>query len=260
MSTEDDPKQLRERVREQHARIEALEQTVADLQDSDDSTATSTRRSILGSAAAAAGLGGLGYGVRQAQAQASGPAGQVGTDSEPVDVNAWDLDVQGQVTRDIDFGGYGVTNGGSFDVEKASIAERSLFAYLSSSQTVSDSSNTTVEFDVEIHDNLNAWDTGGFEFTAPADGSYLFYVHLALVPSGSFSGERSQVQLNGPTNRRDDERDVNKSGKFTQDILVVYDLSQGQTVNVEYFQESGGNVDVNASTAGDSYLTVSKVG
>jgi len=122
MSTEDDPKQLRERVREQHARIEALEQTVADLQDSDDSTATSTRRSILGSAAAAAGLGGLGYGVRQAQAQASGPAGQVGTDSEPVDVNAWDLDVQGQVTRDIDFGGYGVTNGGSFDVERINTA------------------------------------------------------------------------------------------------------------------------------------------
>jgi len=124
MSTEDDPAALRERVREQHDRIERLEQTVADLQDSDGgSAATSTRRSILASAAAAAGLGGLGYGVGQAQAQASGPAGQQGTASAPNDMYAWDLDVQGQVTRDIDFGGYGVTNGGSFDIEVATIEQ-----------------------------------------------------------------------------------------------------------------------------------------
>ncbi|MDR9381602.1 MAG: hypothetical protein RI560_08025, partial [Natronomonas sp.] len=47
----------------------------------------------------------------------------VGTASEPVDVQAWDLDVQGQVTRDIDFGGNDATNVGALGVGSVDVDE-----------------------------------------------------------------------------------------------------------------------------------------
>lgn len=55
------------------------------------------RRQLLAIAGSGLGAGALAaLGVEEASAQ-TGPAGQVGTDAEPVDVFAWDLDVQGSL-------------------------------------------------------------------------------------------------------------------------------------------------------------------
>jgi hypothetical protein len=114
----DDAAALRERVA-------ALEKTVAEQQATSESPGqpTASRRGLLSGAAAAAGLGALGvYSSSPASAQA---AGQVGTQSEPVDVEAYDLNVQGTanglvqnpLAGDLDGGGNSVNNLGSVETD-----------------------------------------------------------------------------------------------------------------------------------------------
>jgi len=107
----DDAAALRERVAQ-------LEETVAEQQATSESPEepTASRRGLLSAAAGVAGLGALGiYSSYPASAQA---AGQVGTASDPVDVEAYDLNVQGTatgllqnpLTGDLDASGNSLTN------------------------------------------------------------------------------------------------------------------------------------------------------
>jgi hypothetical protein len=107
----DDAAALRERVAQ-------LEETVAEQQATSESPErpTASRRGFVKAAAAAAGLGALGvYSSSPASAQA---AGQVGTQSEPVDVEAYDLNVQNQLAGDLDAGGNSLTNVAAVETEQ----------------------------------------------------------------------------------------------------------------------------------------------
>ncbi|MDB2226190.1 hypothetical protein PM023_16205 [Halorubrum ezzemoulense] len=71
-----------------------------------------SRRQLLTLAGGSAGVAGLvALGVDPATAQSA--AGQVGTQSSPEDVFAFDLDVQGTLQRDLDAGGQAISNVGS---------------------------------------------------------------------------------------------------------------------------------------------------
>ena len=104
-----------------HDRIEKLEATVADQQQTIEQlteTPDVGRRSVVASLLGAGAVGGLaGYGSQSARAQASGPAGQVGTAEEPVDGFLWDLDVQNGVASDLPMGGNDVTGVGALETE-----------------------------------------------------------------------------------------------------------------------------------------------
>jgi len=115
----DDAAALRERVAQ-------LEETVAEQQATSEpsSQPTASRRGLLSAAAGVAGLGALGvYSSSPASAQA---AGQVGTQSEPVDVEAYDLNVQGTanglvqnpLTGDLDADGNSLINVGAVEADK----------------------------------------------------------------------------------------------------------------------------------------------
>jgi len=122
----DDAAALRERVAQ-------LEETVAEQHHSSESPAqpTASRRGFVKAAAAVAGFGALGiYSSYPASAQASG---QIGTSSEPVDVEAYDLNVQGTanglvqnpLAGDLDAGGNSVTNAAAVEAESATITDGS---------------------------------------------------------------------------------------------------------------------------------------
>jgi hypothetical protein len=115
----DDDAALRERVA-------ALEETVAEQQATSESPGqpTASRRGFVKAAAAVAGLGALGiYSSYPASAQA---AGQVGTQSEPVDVEAWSLNVQDQLAGDLDGGGNNLNNVGAVEADRTFTNSRSV--------------------------------------------------------------------------------------------------------------------------------------
>jgi len=107
----DDAAALRERVAQ-------LEETVAEQQATSEpsSQPTASRRGLLSAAAGVAGLGALGiYSSYPASAQA---VGQVGTASNPIDVEAWSLNVQDQLAGDLDAGGNSLANVASAEVKQ----------------------------------------------------------------------------------------------------------------------------------------------
>ena len=79
------------------------------------------RRQFVAAVGGTLGAGALmALGVDEATAQA---AGSVGTAQDPVDVNAWDLDVANEVTSDVDFGGNDVTGVGSVSADDLAITQ-----------------------------------------------------------------------------------------------------------------------------------------
>ena len=77
------------------------------------------RRQFVAALGGTLGAGALmALGVDEATAQA---AGSVGTAEEPVDLNAWDLDVANEVTSDVDMAGNDMTGVGSFSTETLSV-------------------------------------------------------------------------------------------------------------------------------------------
>ena len=94
-----------------------------------------SRRQLLTLAGGSAGVAGLvALGVDPATAQSA--AGQVGTQSSPEDVFAFDLDVQGALQRDLDAGGQAITNAGS--VSTSTITINSTVRYVSSDTELDD--------------------------------------------------------------------------------------------------------------------------
>ena len=120
-----------------HDRLERLEATVADQQQTIEQlteTPAVGRRSVVASLLGAGAVGGLaGYGSQSARAQASGPAGQVGTGEEPVDVEAWNLTVQNEadgvggvenpLTETLEADGNDVTGVGAVEADSINNAE-----------------------------------------------------------------------------------------------------------------------------------------
>jgi hypothetical protein len=100
-------------------RVAQLEQTVADQQATIESLSSppASRRGVLAALTGVAGAGALGAYSQRASAQA---AGQVGTQSEPVDVVAWDLTVQNQLAGDLDAGDNSLTNVGAVEAQQLS--------------------------------------------------------------------------------------------------------------------------------------------
>jgi hypothetical protein len=131
----DDAAALRDRVKQ-------LEQTVAEQQATIDSLqpSTASRRGVLAALTGVAGAGALGAYSQRASAQA---AGQVGTSSEPVDVEAWDLTVQNQLAADLDAGGNSLTNVGAVETERIGNAEYRASAFGSDGVAIQTALNKT---------------------------------------------------------------------------------------------------------------------
>jgi len=106
-----DDSDLRARVEQLEATVEAQQATIEQLLPS--------RRRVLQAGGLVAGGGVLGaLSADRASAQASG---QVGTSSDPVDVEAYDLAVQNELSSSVDAGGNDLTNVGSLKTGDATV-------------------------------------------------------------------------------------------------------------------------------------------
>jgi len=113
----DDPDTLRERVADLEATVAAQQQTITRMLPG--------RRGVLKAGALLGGGALVGAGTAdRASAQA---AGQVGTSSDPVDVEAYDLAVQHQLSSNLDAGGNDLTNVGSLKTNQLSTSQGTLW-------------------------------------------------------------------------------------------------------------------------------------
>ena len=108
-------------------------------------------------------------------------------------------------------------------------------AYMSSSQTINDVTNTVVQYNTENFDTDSAYDTSTYRFTVPSgkDGKYFFSAHVFLTDAGnSIYSADFQIRKNGINASADNF--ALDSADYYSGILktsTILDLSAGDYVD-----------------------------
>jgi len=115
--------------------------------------------------------------------------------------------------------------------------------YKSGNQTISNGSFTTVTFDTEQYDSANAFASN--TFTAPSSGYYFIYSQLVWDGQTNSDYSLNRLMKNGSPINWNAFFQTYSSGGFGGRVIS---LSASDTVLVQCYQESGGNLDLRGST------------
>lgn len=150
------------------------------------------------------------------------------------------------------------TVGGRVDITNVGLS-----AYLSSNYPVPDSTFETIPFDTTTEDHFGGYDTSSGVYTVQQAGDYHVdflidwddtfaegdSIEYALLINGSAMGGLAADTI-VPT-RTDPSRCFSRT---------LFGLSAGDTIEVEIYQQSGGEKNITGGSSEQTYLTVAKVG
>jgi len=228
---DDDAATLRERVR-------TLEQTVAQQQDTIQQLMPS-RRAIL-----AGGAGLVGGAALTGQASAQSAAGQVGTSSEPVDVEA------------------ATVNADSVNTGEITTTPASIVVGLSAPQTVANSTITSIEWDrtiTEFGGARGALDATNNVVVVPSGYNYAL-IKSQLRLSSAVAVNLWDHRLNGSSTSASGG---NRTGRPDETMGIVdadtpwVEVSAGDEIGQRFRQSSGGSIDINQTA--DTWLEVTLI-
>ena len=132
---------------------------------------------------------------------------------------------------------------GTLQNDGASLANTPAWhAHLSSSQNVSNSTNTVINFDTEVVDTDSAYNTSNGRFTVPSGQAGKYYVYAQLMRNNFFNSRYLvKIRVNDTQKIAAEDRNTDTGGTTFQTVQVagILDLSVGDYVNVSLFQDSG---------------------
>ena len=162
----------------------------------------------------------------------------------------------------ITIGASGETVALASGVVQSNVLYPAFFATRTSSQTISDETNTIVQFNNTTFDTNSGFDTSTYKYTIPVAGKYSIYTAVyASSPSNTDGFERFQIQLlkNSDVKLAEayfDQR--NNPGYYnTLNITNIQNLSANDTIYVKTFIDvtNGGSDPELAGEASPSALT-----
>lgn len=121
-------------------------------------------------------------------------------------------------------------------------------AYRSSIQEIANNTETAILFTAErwdtdtIHDNS----TNTNRLTCKTAGIYGIYTNILWESNGS-GRRRIAIKLNGTTYIAWDNREIDATGDFGQNVYTEYSLAVNDYVDVQVYQDSGGALDIQAT-------------
>lgn len=121
-------------------------------------------------------------------------------------------------------------------------------AYLGTNQTITNNTDTVVSFDTVMFDTGSNFSTSTHKFTAPIAGFYQFNAFANMQGTGTYI---LGLQKNGSDYVRLSQ--LNASGNGAGSAFLQ--LAAGDTIAVYVFQNSGGNITLNASGT-PAYITL----
>ena len=118
----------------------------------------------------------------------------------------------------------------------------SFFAYLNSTQSISDSTDTTLQMGAELWDTDSAFNTSTYKFTVPSgqDGKYWFYVAVQLQNLTNEDEARAMIYKNTSTRLSASRYFQGQNGTINYQAGVAASLSAGDTIEFKTRQVSGG--------------------
>ena len=118
----------------------------------------------------------------------------------------------------------------------------SFFAYLNTTQSISDSTDTTLQMAAELWDTDSAFDTSTYKFTVPSGqaGKYWFYVAVQLQNLTDLDEARAMIYKNTSTRLSASRYFQGQNGTINYQAGVAVNLSAGDTIEFKTRQVSGG--------------------
>jgi len=118
----------------------------------------------------------------------------------------------------------------------------SFFAYLNTTQSISDSTDTTLQMAAELWDTDSAFDTSTYKFTVPSGkaGKYWFYVAVQLQNLTDLDEARAMIYKNTSTRLSASRYFQGQNGTINYQAGVAANLSAGDTIEFKTRQVSGG--------------------
>ena len=145
---------------------------------------------------------------------------------------------------------------GTLQNDGASLANTPAWhAHLSSSQNVSNSTNTVINFDTEVVDTDSAYNTSNGRFTVPSGQAGKYYVYAQLMRNNFFNSRYLvKIRVNDTQKIAAEDRNTDTGGTTFQTVQVagILDLSVGDYVNVSLFQDSGSSSGAHGSSSSAS--------
>ena len=120
----------------------------------------------------------------------------------------------------------------------------------STAQTLTTANDTAVSFDAATYNEWGAWNAGNAaRLTAPVTGRYMVIAN-AIFEGNATGFRRLAIELNGASNQSVVHSHSNAGGTPTgMSLHTVLTLAVGDYVRLLAFQNSGGNLNVQANTA-----------
>lgn len=134
-------------------------------------------------------------------------------------------------------------------------------AYMSSDQSIANSSATQIQYDTETKDETNNYDTSNYQYVTPTAGSYEVDVWLVFDTTDSFNdlsqGEKMYVEVrkNGSTYSIGKVRKSNSSFAESAHVSTSVDCAQGDTLTFFALQNSGASQTLRSGST-QSYVEI----
>ena len=143
----------------------------------------------------------------------------------------------GEITTSSGSGNITIGSGVTLNVNRPSF-----YSYLNTTQSISDSTDTTVQMAAELWDTDSAFDTSTYKFTVPTGqaGKYWFYGAIQLQALTNEDEARAMIYKNTSTRLTASRYFQGQNGTINYQCGVAADLSVGDTVEFKTRQVSGG--------------------
>ena len=143
----------------------------------------------------------------------------------------------GEITTSSGSGNITIGSGVTLNVNRPSF-----YSYLNTTQSISDSTDTTVQMAAELWDTDSAFDTSTYKFTVPSGkaGKYWFYGAIQLQALTNEDEARAMIYKNTSTRLTASRYFQGQNGTINYQCGVAADLSVGDTVEFKTRQVSGG--------------------
>jgi hypothetical protein len=146
-------------------------------------------------------------------------------------------------------------SGGLPSWQTAAASDVLVRAYLDSDQSITSGNTNTLQFDGEDFDTGSDFSTSTYTFTTPSDGYYLVSVSLEV---DALNRTRMDILVNGAASSTLIVADADPDGKAGTSKTEIFDLNTNDTVSVQVYQASTGNVYGN-TTGTESVLVIQKL-
>ena len=143
----------------------------------------------------------------------------------------------GEITNSAGSGNITIGSGVTVNVNRPSF-----FAYLNATQSIADSTDTTVQMAAELWDTDSAFDTSTYKFTVPTGqaGKYWFYGAVQLQALTNEDEARAMIYKNTSTRLTASRYFQGQNGTINYQCGVAADLAVSDTIEFKTRQVSGG--------------------